>query len=89
MKISQYVASDGKTFDTNAECREHNRGIDFAGLAGKTIDEIKDALSCKNKELARLLGKAGFICTQARMKNDGTGRFAKTKKRQPKPVAGV
>jgi hypothetical protein len=67
MKV-QYIANDGKAFDTEADCRAHEDQAWRKLLLKLKPEDLEAALGRQNVPLADALEKAGRLCGEARRK---------------------
>lgn len=80
MKIKQkpvYEAFDGTEFETEKECRDHERANVARRLAGLADEQIAAALSGADPDLGEAFEKFGDGCRDARLERGGHNRRPK------------
>lgn len=63
---TRYEAFDGATFDTAAECRQHERDMAPKRLEGLTADQVAAALDRSDPELAEAVERCAYLISSAR-----------------------
>ena len=76
-QLITYVAFDGEKFETADECKAYEANNFAVRLVGLTIEQVKDALSREDAELADAFEKAGNQIAKARRES---GEFKRTRK---------
>jgi len=82
-----FVAEDGATFETAAECKEHEAWASIGNLVNLTENDILAALNRSNMPLANALERAGAIIAAKRRESGELKRARKLRAAPPMPDA--
>lgn len=62
-----FIAFDGKEFVSKSEASQYEDANTDKRLVGLTIEQVREALSYRDKELASAIEYAGKLCQEARL----------------------
>lgn len=65
--VTRYLALDGTLFETENECRAHERANAYLALVGLTAEQITEALAGNDPELAEAIETIGLRCRDNRI----------------------
>ncbi len=87
--VTAYQAFDGQRFDSESECKTHEGGLSHMRLVGLTAEDIEDAISRANVDLADAIEAVGAKIARARRESGDLRRERKGKIQEPPVAPGV
>lgn len=81
--VTRYVADDGKEFGTQDECRVYEETVSFNLLVGMTPEDLHNALSRNDLNLADAIERLGRKIQNKRLDAGGSKRVRKPKVSEP------
>jgi hypothetical protein len=87
-QVTQFEAFDVQRFDSESECKTHEGGLSHMRLVGLTAEDIEDAISRDNVDLADAIEAVGAKIARARRESGDLRRERKGKIQGPPMAPG-